>query len=80
MLFTSTGIDLGIVIDLEMLSEVSQTKKDKYHVILICGIKKRYRQTYLQNRNRLTDIENEFMVTRGEGGIERKMREKGVWD
>ena len=25
-------------------------------------------ETYLQNRNRLTDLENELMVTRGEGG------------
>ena len=28
--------------------------------------KKKYKWTYLQNRNRLTDLENEFMVTRGE--------------
>ena len=29
---------------------------------LICGIlKKCYKLTYLQNRNRLTDIENKFM-------------------
>ena len=33
--FTSTGMDLEIII----LSEVSQTEKDKYHMItLICGI------------------------------------------
>ena len=35
MLFAATWMDLGIII----LSEVSQTEKDKYHVIsLICGI------------------------------------------
>ena len=28
--------------------------------------KKRYRWIYLQNRNRLTDTENKFMVTKGE--------------
>ena len=35
MPFAATWMDLEII----MLSEVSQTKKDKYHVIsLICGI------------------------------------------
>jgi len=34
MLFAATWMDLGIII----LSEVSQIKKDKYHMIsLICG-------------------------------------------
>ena len=33
--------------------------------------KKRYKLTYLQNRNRLIDIENKFMVTKREesGGV-----------
>ena len=50
-------------------SEVNQTEKTKYHMIsLIRGIKKkkRYKWSYLQNRNRLTDIENKFMVTKGD--------------
>ena len=35
MLFTATWMDLEIII----LSEISQTEKDKYHMIsLICGI------------------------------------------
>ena len=34
MPFVSTWMDLEIVI----LSEVSQTKKDKYMILLICGI------------------------------------------
>ena len=34
MSFAATWIDLEIII----LSEVSQTEKDKYHVSLICGI------------------------------------------
>ena len=35
MLFAATGMDLAIIIP----SEVSQTEKDKYHMImLICGI------------------------------------------
>ena len=36
------------------------------------GILKRwYKWTYLQNRNRLTDLENKFMVTKGERESER---------
>ena len=31
-----------------------------------------HKRTYLQNRNRLTDIENQLMVT-------RKEREKGIY-
>ena len=38
MPFAATWMDLGIII----LSEVSQTEKDKYHMIsLICGIFKK---------------------------------------
>ena len=66
-------MDLEIII----LSEVSQTEKDKYHMIpLTCGIykeKKRLKWAYFQNRKRLTDTENKLMVTKGErwgeGGI-----------
>ena len=37
-----------------------------------------YKWTYLQNRNRLTDIRNKLMVTRGDsGGVGDKL---GVWD
>ena len=47
----------------------NQTKKDKYHMIsLIFGIlKKWYKCTYLQNRNRVTDVENKLKVTTGKG-------------
>ena len=53
-------------------SEVSQTEKDKYHMIsLICGIlKKWYKWTYLQNRSRVTDVEDKLTVTKGERGGE----------
>ena len=56
-------MDLEIVI----LSEVSQIQEDQYHrTSVICGIlKKGCKQSQLQNRSRITDIENKFMVTRG---------------
>ena len=48
----------------------SQSEKDNYHMIsLIYGIIKMEQNfflTYLKNRNRLTDIKNKFMVTKGE--------------
>ena len=43
--------------------------KGKYpNISLICGIKIWYKWTYVQNRNRLTDIENKLIVTKGERG------------
>ena len=46
----------------------SKSDKDKCHMIsLICVIfKKWHKRTYLQNGNRLTDIENTFKVTKRE--------------
>ena len=58
----ATWMDLEIVI----LSEVSQTEKDKYHIAYMWNLKKWYKQTYLQNRSRVTDVENKLMVTKGE--------------
>ena len=56
-----------------ILSEVSQRKTDIiwYHSYVETNfLKKWYKWTYLQNRNRLTDIENKSMVTEGERGVE----------
>ena len=39
--------------------------------------KKRYKWTYLQNRNRVTDVENKFRVSKGERGGRDKL---GGWD
>ena len=51
----------------EILSEARQ--KDKYTTYMQ-NAKKGYKWTNLQNRNRLTDTENRFMITKGEkGGI-----------
>ena len=64
----ATWMDVEIVI----LREVSQTQKDKYHMIYVES-KKWYKWIYSQNRNSVTDVENKLMVTKGErageGGI-----------
>ena len=42
--------------------------KDKQRQVRASALKKKkwYKWTYLQNRNRLTDLEIKFMVTKGE--------------
>ena len=44
-------------------------------ILLICGILKKYKRTYLQNRNRPTDIESKLIVTKG-GGINQELEIK----
>ena len=44
---------------------------------LTCGLLKMV-QTYLQNRNRVADVEKKPMVTKGEGGEGEINREIGV--
>ena len=54
--------------------------KDKYlMILLICGIQNKwYKWTYIQSRNRHTDIENKLILTKGErNGVRDKL---GVWD
>ena len=48
-----------------------------YGIANMQNLKEWYKSTYLQNRNRLTDIENKFMVTKGEVVGRDKL---GVWD
>ena len=48
--------------------ENMKTEKDKYHMIsLIWNLKNDTNETYLQNRNRLTDIENQLCLPKGKG-------------
>ena len=48
------------------MSEVSQTQTAKYHMILfICGILKKGTNELIYKANRVTDVENKLMVTRG---------------
>ena len=55
-------------LEIIILSKVSQTEKDKYDIAYMWNLNKRYKWTYLQNR--LTDLENKFMVSRWESGWE----------
>ena len=56
-------MDLEIII----LSEENQTKTNIiYH--LFVESKKWYKWTYLQTRNRLKDVDDNLMVTKGDGG------------
>ena len=60
MPFVAAWMDLEII----TLSEVSQTKTNAiWYDLCVESKKKKYKWTYLQNRNRLKDLENEFMVT-----------------
>ena len=74
MPFAATWMDLEIII----LSKVSQTQKEKYYMLSLMWnlIFKKVQRTYLQNRNRLTDIKNKLMVMKGEtlgGGINQEL-------
>ena len=45
-------------------------KQIKYDITYMWNLKEWYEWTYLQNGNRLTDLENKLMVTKGERGGE----------
>ena len=45
----------------------SDRERQIYDVAYVRNLKKRCKWTYLQNRNRLTNLENKLMLTRGEG-------------
>ena len=67
MPFAATCIQLEAV----MLSEAVRHRKTKsHHIPYMWTLKRSYDGTYLQNRDRLTDMDS-FMATRGEkeGGI-----------
>ena len=55
----------------------SQTEGQiSYDTTYMWNVKKWYKWTYLQNRNRLTDIDNKLTLTRRE----RERHKLGVWD
>ena len=64
--FAATWMDLEII----TLSELSQKEKDKHYIChLYIESKIWHKWTYLQNKNRLTDVENRFVVAKGEGSF-----------
>ena len=67
MPFAATRMDLEIII----LSETSETEKDKYRMIsLICGIvKKNDTNELIKNRNRPTDRKQTYGYQRVWGGV-----------
>ena len=72
MPFAATWMNLEIII----LSEVKsyREKQISYDITYMENLKRKlYKQTYLQNRKRLTDIENKLTVTKGERGGRDKL-------
>ena len=46
----------------------SDRERQILYIAYMCNLRKGYKWTYLQNRNRVTDVENKFMVTQGKAG------------
>ena len=57
-------------LEIIILSEVKSDRERQisYDITLMWNLKKGYKWTHLQNRNRLTDLENQFMVTKSNMG------------
>ena len=65
MSFAATGLDLEMI----TLSEVSQTEKDKYHMISHMRNQKRIIQMILFTKQKQTHrLRDELTATRGKGG------------
>ena len=47
-------------------TEWSKSDTDKHGIAYMWNLKQWYKRTYLQNRNRVTDVKNKLMVTKGE--------------
>ena len=84
MPFAATWMNLESLV----LREVSQSKINiiRYHLYAESQKKKKgYKRTSLQNRNRVIDLENKFMVTKGDrleegwtGGVEMAHAHRGT--
>ena len=57
-------------------SKSDRERQIPYDITYMWNLKKWYKWTYLQNRNRVIDVENKLMVTRGEGERDKL----GDWD
>ena len=49
-------------------SKSERERQISYDIAYMWNLKKGYKWTYLQNRNRLIDIENKLVATKGEEG------------
>ena len=65
MPFAATWMDLETVIQ----SEVRERERQiSYNIAYMWNLEKWYRCTHLQSRNRVTDVENKLMITKGGKG------------
>ena len=57
-------------LEIIILSEVKSDRERQisYDITYMWNLKKWYKWTHLQNKNRLTDLENQFMVTKSNMG------------
>ena len=55
-------------IQIATLSKVSHTEKHKYRISLIYRIKKKVQNEHIYKTNRVTEAQNNFMVTRERQG------------
>ena len=58
-------------------SKPDRERQMSYDIAYIWNLKKWYKWTYIQDRNRPTDIENRLLVTKEESGWRDKL---GVWN
>ena len=68
-----------MVLEIIIFGEVSQTEKDKYHMVsLTCEIKKNNTNESVYKTETLKDIENKVMVTKEKSGVGKD--KLGGWD
>ena len=58
--------------------KLDRERQISYDIAYMWNLKKWYKWTYLQNRNRVTDVENKLTVTKGERGGEGINWEIGI--
>ena len=64
-------------LEIIILSDVNLTEKDKYYMSHIQNLKKWYKWIYLQNKNKVADIENKLMATKVDN---RVWWRESVWE